>query len=473
MRSLLWLAMACVSFEGAAVSDEDAASALKPANGMPWSTMSVRVVDDGGIPIPKATVRPWALRAGNGHGQWNEEIGAPRTVQANAEGIAIITYPKSYGWTRTEERAVTQVSVIVKHPEFVGRNMHMNVTDDPAIVQDVALPKGVRLQIAGVEPGTDKPLDHCFLVIENSETGEHEFTREPDGWLMSFPIRESRKWFRVIQAEPGQPARFSKPVAWTPEDPTSKVQRVELRAGTRVLGRVSDNVPRPIKRGRVVAWCGSPVRNDAKPGDGGRSRPIFWIETASIRPDGSFEFPSLPTGYMAQFYAIANDMISAQPSDKAFAACCQWFSDEAKRNQVFRYGQPYKLAGGKTELTIDMEPAGQVRVKCLDPDGKPLPGMIVSSWPNQYMVGGGSTIFCSRLSSLESLQNPKKRRDLDESSIYSVKAGEDGIALLRNLPQGNQHLVAGGRRWATNRDTNVMIDVNVPADVSLTLMRVE
>jgi hypothetical protein len=89
------------------------------------------------------------------------------------------------------------------------------------------------------------------------------------------------------------------------------------------------------------------------------------------------------------------------------------------------------------------------------------------------MVGGGSTIFCSRLSSLESLQNPKKRRDLDESSIYSVKAGEDGIALLRNLPQGNQHLVAGGRRWATNRDTNVMIDVNVPADVSLTLMRVE
>jgi hypothetical protein len=244
-------------------------------------------------------------------------------------------------------------------------------------------------------------------------------------------------------------------MAWTPDDPSSREVRADVRPGVRVVGMISENVPRPITRGRVVAWCGSPSRIESN-ADGGRTQPIWWIDTVPVREDGSFEFASLPTGYLAQMYAFANDFISSQPTDAAYKICCDWFASqdqERQRNHFFRYGQVLRLAGAKSRITLDMEPAGQVRVRCVDIiSGEPVAGVIVGSSPNQYTVGGGSTIFCQGQRTLDCLlEGERILKRWRQDSPYSAVTDINGEALIQNLPQGHQSFVARNDRWESRQ----------------------
>jgi hypothetical protein len=469
VRLVLLFVMASAGSAVQADEEEVVASAIRPAHGIEWCAMTVKVVDAQGVPIEGATVRPWALRAGNAHGGWDGQIGAPRETLTDPSGQTSVVYPKAMTWGTSESNPVISVSVILKHPEFVARNVHVDIPvgETPA-VPELMLKPGIRLRIAGVEPGTDKPLDNCYLFIENQDVGAQEFAREADGWLRSNPISEDRRWFRVVHAEPGKSPRFSQSVAWTPDDPASRERRVEVRAGTRVQGKISDNVARPIERGHVVAWCGSPIRKDDE--NLSRSRPILWLETALIERDGSFVFESLPSGYLAQFYALANDSISAQPTDAAFELCCKWFAVKQQMQEFFRNGQMMRLAGSQSELTIEMESAGEVRVTCLDPDGKPLRGITVMSWPNQFVVGAGSTVFCDRRSSLSGLQATSQNSPWWKTSHYAVETSADGVSVIRNLPAGNQSFIASNELWASDV-TNTKSIPGSPAELVIKLHR--
>jgi len=458
----------------AAFADDDMVfvpSALKAVNDIQWSKTTVRIVDPEGNPIQGAIIRPWALRAGNGHGWWNEEsYGAPVRTTTADDGETIVIYPKSITWSPNQVKRVVQVSMIVKHPEFCGVNKDINVPSDNHI-PEIKLERGVRLRIAGVEPGSDEPLSDCHLLVENQDTDEPEFERESDGWLQSVPIREDRRWFRVVRAPLGEPPQFSNPNAWNPDDPESRVARVVVRPGVRVLGKISDNVARPIVRGYIVVNCGSRIHPD-EGGVQNSARSIYWADYAAIAEDGSFEFPSLPSGFLAQFFAFANEAISAQPSDEAFDTCCNWFCEQnRKRHAAFRYGQVLRLAGGaKTEMTIEMEPAGQVRVKCVDRTGRPLAGISVSSWPNQYTVGAGSTVFCSRFSSLDHIHGIKWTRSMRDNP-YSAETDLDGAAIIRNLPDGPQSLSAGNELWISSAEQKVNSVADQTTELKLTMKR--
>lgn len=464
MRYTLLFVVACLSSIAHADEEEVIASAIRPANDVEWCTVTVQVVDAEGAPLEGATVRPWALRSGGGHGLWRDSIGAPRETATDRDGRTGVVYPKELPW-RNVENPVVAVSIVVKHPEFVARNIHLNVIPDSVDVQKLVLKPGIRLRLAGVEPGTDKPLEHCYLSMENADVGEHEFVREANGWLRSTPISEDRRWFRVIHAAPGKPPRFSQLLAWTPDDPATRERLVEVRAGTRVEGKISDDVPRPIERGHVVAICGSPKRTEDQ---GIRNwQPLAWEETVPINADGSFVFESLPSGYLVQLFAMANNYISAQPSDESFEICCKWFGANPRKSRVFRYGQVLRLTGSTTEMTLEMEPAGEVRVKCVDPDGQPLRGVPVGCSPNQYEVGFGSTIFCQKSSSLSGLL---KSPAVQESSSYWAKTGSDGVATIRNLPAGNYSFGVGGPVWTSVKARADSVP-DRPTELVLTLRR--
>ena len=79
--------------------DDSAVSALSAVNGIAWSRMVVKVVDAEGRPIAGAVVRPWALRAGNGHGLWTEDaFGAPKRTRTDAAGQSEVVFPQSSKW---------------------------------------------------------------------------------------------------------------------------------------------------------------------------------------------------------------------------------------------------------------------------------------------------------------------------------------------------------------------------------------
>ena len=457
------------------VEDDSAVSALKAVNDIAWSKMVVKVVDADGKPVEGAVVRPWALQAGNGGGLWTDAAyGAPKRTRTDAEGQTEVVFPQASKWG--DSPVVVSVSVFVSHGEFCTKSAHVDVPKgEPPHVPTVTLERGVRLRIAGVEPGSDRPLSHCHVLLEGTETDEPEFVTEPDGWVRSIPIHENRRWFRVVRVPPGEPPQFSKALAWTPDDPGSREVRAEVRPGVRVLGKVSDEVPRPIVRGHVVAWCGSPARREEAGGERVKTEPIWWIETVPIREDGSFEFPSLPSGYLAQIYAWANDSISSQPTDEAYKICCDWFAaddHERQRSQVFRYGQVLRLVGTKSQITLNMEPAGQVRVKCVDAAGRPLPRVHVGAGPNQYMVGCGSTYFCTRQSSLDGLKG-KLYRDWLNDNPFSAETDANGEALIRNLPSGHQSFHAGSHLWMSKQEHGAEAKAGETVEVTVVLEKVK
>jgi protocatechuate 3,4-dioxygenase beta subunit len=476
MRSAVFILVIVVTFgciespAGLAESQSiPAVSALRAANDIVWSQLTIRVLDPDGNPVAGATVRPWAYRAGRAHGVWNEtNYGAPRRTFSDSNGETVVDYPESVAWEGERMELVSQVSLHISHPDFCANSPHIDVGRD---VSEITLVRGVRLRFAGVEPGRDRPLSHCHVMLESGESDEPEFVTQSDGWLRSVPVHEDRQVYLVVRAVPGEHPQFSEPQSWTPDVPASREAKVEVRPGVRVIGKVSDNVKRPIERGHVLAWCGCQVAEGARLANR-HGRPIWWREVAPIARDGSFEFPSLPPGFMAQFYAFANDSISAQPTDEEYEACCEWFGAANRNmNDRFRNGQVLELVGASSEITIQMEPAGLVRVKCIDKDGQPVSGATVTTWPNQFMVGGGSTVFCdfdTSNSTLERLRNPKPWT-WPQGGLFSLNSNDRGEVAFRNMPRGKQSIIVFDDRWVSDDDQTVDVEANETAEIELVL----
>jgi hypothetical protein len=445
------------------------ASALHAVNDIEWSQMVVRIVDSDERPVAGAVVRPWAFRAASAHVGWRNAIyGSPRSVTTDEKGEATVTYPKMA--KLDEEQPVFALSLTVSHQDFCTKGDDVFVpVDDQSPIPDLPLERGFRLRVAGVLPNHDRPLADCYLFVVGEDAKEPEFIRQPDGWLLSNPLPARRRMFQVVWLPHGQPPQFSQIQSWSADDAASREVRVEVRAGSRVVGKLSDDVERPIERGRVAAWCASP-RLPAKDGTSRRLDAIWWSETVDIAQDGTFEFPSLPPSYLAQFFAFANDSVSAQPSDEEFETCCRWFGADLRFHPEFaRHAQIRELLGNETVMTIEMEPAGQLRVKCVDPEGVPLKGIDVSAWPNGFIAPNMSSLFCLPVSSANDLRNPHiDYRDPRKNPFWTT-SDEHGEALIRCLPAAKVTVGAEGVGWKSEGKDQVIVEANETAEVEITL----
>lgn len=468
--SFVFVAVAIVARRASAIDEDFVPSALRAANDHDWSQMTIEVTDQDGRPIEAARVRPWALRAGNGHGVWMAEAyGSPAITRTDTDGKTIVVYPTKSVWT--DEPPVVQVSLFVSHAEYCTKNVHVNVPmGDQPTIPTVQLQAGVKLKIAGVDPESGEVLTDCHVMVEGADSDEREFVTQPDGWLQSVPIRKDRRWFRVVRAVPGEPPQFSAPQSWTEEAGKPIEIKAVVRPGVKLTGKVSDDVPRPIANGRVVAWCGSSVKQSGvEENEQERVKPIWWMDTTSINTDGEFEFPSLPSGYLAQLYAIADDHLSVQPSEEAYAKCCEWFREtNQNRHSTFRYGQMLRLVGKSQQFTIPMELTGKIQAKCIDPAGLPVSRITVSSWPNQYIVGAGSTILCTQIKSLDQLRGNSWSRVRGEN-LFSAVTDEDGIATIRTLPEGKVGVVAANEVWTSKERFGVEITAGKTTEIVVEL----
>jgi hypothetical protein len=435
---------------------EPPVSALSPANDREWLVMTARILDSDGNPVAGASVRPTAFNLENGwYLQWPDQgspFGERRRTVSDADGNVEVRFPQSVKVQKLLR--VVDGSAVIVHPDFCSKGFTFRrQLDKPQQVCDVKLERGVRLRIAGVAPGNSEPLSHCHVLLEGGDTAEPEFVAEPDGWLQSMTVTDERRWFRVVRAVPGKPPEFSKSSAWPSDDPRSRTAQVEIHPGVRVTGKLSDNVARPILRGHVLACCGSHVHHNDE-GVVQVRQPFFWYETVPITEEGTFEFASLPAGYLGQFYAFANDSISAQPSLAAFETCRHWFGvQDLMQEPAYRYGQILRLAGTRSAITLEMETACEVQFKCTSSAGKPLAGIEIQACPNQWTCGLSTTVFCTYSSSLDQLlgvpadESPARRP-------FNVKTNEDGEAVIRNLPRG-LHYYAAGSGWTTGDGWNM------------------
>ncbi len=90
----------------------------------------------------------------------------------------------------------------------------------------------------------------------------------------------------------------------------------------------------------------------------------------------------------------------------------------------------------EAELILGMEETGDLAVRVSKPDGEPLEGAGVYTWPNQRLELGGSMIlgeFYRTIDQIE-MQLNGKIPPRESSNRYSGKTDKNGIAILRDIP---------------------------------------
>jgi hypothetical protein len=236
---------------------------------------------------------------------------------------------------------------------------------------------------------------------------------------------------RAVAFRPDGTALFSNPRPV--EIKTGEVQKfeVELRPGFRFDGALSDNVPRPVRNGRVLLSISSEF------GTG-------WSDWTTVRDDGTFTFNSLPpdSGSKALLVAVCDDFVSASPDSEGFQSTSMMVP------QVFGIGHSSVTA------VLEMQPAGRLTVIVRDPAGNALAGVQVHATPNYHVARNGTSSFGGLGSTREMLLEGARYRPKPDLRAfpYEGTSGDDGIVALANLPPFVTYLSAASDDYELPRD---------------------
>lgn len=349
--------------------------------------------------------------------EWPMNIAGTNELITDAAGQIELKYPVKFGLDG-KCLTINKIDIQFRHPDYVVSRAKFDPSTE---IAQHSLVQGCRAFFTCIdENGIPIKEFAVFMAGRGREGawtldgGEVRSSNVPDGkWqtMLISPSADGLHRFSGIL-----PARYAKG-----KDVT--IRGIRLRPGMRLSGSLSDNVPRPIANGKVVAWC-----MPKPPGEVGDAS-IGWCDETTIAADGSFEFLSLPSGGMVQLIALCNGWL-IEGNKAQFTSGLEFnVSDEQiAENRV-------------TGITLQMKQAAQLEVEVLGPNGKPLAGAEVSTWPNQKLTHGASDLLgeCPRTINLIEAQIAGKKiepRDWHTLGRYIQKTDEHGKAVLRDIPLG-------------------------------------
>jgi len=391
-----------------------------PESSVEMLTVKVTVLDDEDLSIEGATVTvegPLSDRLPKWIG-WPENFGPPSISMTDQQGVAEVHYPKFC----EANFETNKLRLVVNHINFVRYNDILDFDGN----MTVRLEPGMRVIVKDAESDSGKKINSdLFAVMSGYGTEQWKYSK---GMLISPTYSQVERQVRVVKIVPGEPTLFSDNIVLEAKN-RHLLRGVKLSKGTRVEGKISDEIPRPIVNGHVSAcvvtlYNGKTANHEQK---------WIWGERAPINADGTFVFPSLPRGELLQMIAVCDGYTAKMPTRKAVE---EFFP--AKVNLLHRdRTMPHLvlLEGDLVETEIRMQKAASVRIKFLTEDGNPIRDVRVSPNPNQeFFTYGTQTLGgCT-----ESARELTRHRNGDKSpewvNPFQAISNEDGIAVVRNMP---------------------------------------
>ena len=409
----------------------DAEAKTSPAVGV--IDLKVRVVDAKGHPVAKAKVTPWALRSSQGHGLWAKDDKycdlSPSDAWTDTNGIATVTYP--YYRYRQEQIRTIEVSLRVDHPEFAFLDdVDVKVPRATQEPYEVKLSAGIAVEIRPMLHGKVASPDNLFALWSDGRSGSPDFTPRVsgEGTLVLSAMRPGANSVLLVKLDGDRATHFSRITDFNLAIGEPKQLDVELRPAVRVRGTLSDNVPRPVRNGRVNASSLNPVATE-------HTR-VEWMTWTPIQSDGTFVIDSWPDDEPIQLIALCDGFIAANGSaPEEVANPPAPGSGHIGLPQVFR-----PRSDGRIELA--MSPLVRCNVTAVDTNDQPAEGVEVLAWPNVLWWNSGSQIYCTPLVRGE---RAVRLRNFSDSlndvfpDPWSASTDEHGKASL-GLPSGNELL---------------------------------
>ncbi len=361
----------------------------------------VQVLDTTGNPVRGAVVQRVGYRlkedAASAYGVPEGDLWpTPSPAPTDADGRTTLIYPLE----GEEGMQLSILFVAVAHPDFCRAQIELSVTSPTPLV----LQQGARLTLIG-ESETKDLCIHADLGVAPFPPPVDWVRSSTDTVTARIPV--GRYAVRAIGRSATGEIWFSAPQEFRAENQTATL-RLALTPGRSVAGALDSSVPRPVQHGIVVAEVTTPSAAGIN----------LWKTSAPLAKDGTFLLTSLPPGDLA--VVVVCDGFLSQPTE---ADPRSW------KPQIFSADTP-------SPLRVQMTPSGTARIQVLGPDHEPLSGAIVLFSPNQQFQRG-NTILGSCTGTAETLE----KSEAPESALnnrYQVQTDASGIALISNLPPGQQ-----------------------------------
>jgi hypothetical protein len=391
-----------------------------------FHTIEVTVTDENGHPVHGAEVSPLVLVSKTMvHYPDESSWGVIPIGKSNKEGTATLRIP-----TSVRQQPIQAIQWSVRHEDYVA-TAFKSAAGQRAV--ECQLNRGRRIAVSAVNGRVHQRLRSDTFVVLSGQNAFDRWSRMSSGILVSDGVATNRQMLRIAYLPAGEPARYSAAVDLSRWDDQLRVflHDVEVHEGTRVEGRLDDQVPRPIRGGIVSAFIVN-----------GRNE---WHDMAEVHEDGTFSISSLPRGEVLQLTASCPDWVSSDPVPAELEAVgMKAMKSRLQRSHV--YPQVMRLDADVIYPTMRMEAAATCRVKVFETDGDPIRGARVRLIPYQGSFDGRSNVFGHGESTRRRLRagvaGASTQRCVtlgivrDTRTRFIALTGDDGIAEIKSLPGG-------------------------------------
>ena len=359
-----------------AKSQEPVADAPKAAE------LPISIVDPNGKPIPGVKVIPWALGCGQGHGPWGpfegkpDESGMePKTVTTDEKGLATVIYP--YFRNALEQTRTLVVSIQLDHPNYSyndAEHIEVPLTSDGP--HKITMTASASIEITPSIDGQPAALDDLYALWSNPRSWKPDGAPEKlaSGKLRISGFLPGSNSVLVMRMVNDTITHFSNFQYFELDEGSVSELALALKPAVRVAGKLSEDVPRPVRDGRVVARS---LPSDPK------NSSTRWVDWAPVAEDGSFVFEAWPDGERIQLIALCDGFIAT--SGKAPDKDLEFPNDG--------YHRPHAFEVGKSEIIIPMMPLVPVTITVTKDNDAPVAGLDVATSPNVGWWKYGSQIY--------------------------------------------------------------------------------
>jgi RNA polymerase sigma factor (sigma-70 family) len=389
----------------------------------------VVVQDEDGKPVEGATILPDGFRVKGIHGAdgygWNKKLfGPPEKAVTDRDGKAYVKYPVE---GIPEEKEFTGKLIFsVSHPEFSTVRPQEYSVDSPE--RPIQLTHGIHLEVSGYVGRDHLAVSELVPNLNEEIIHKEDWQKMEDRVYAFHKLSPGGHLIQLMGRLPSGEIVFSESFAFTAEKGKEYSFSLEMKPGIRLEGRLDDNVPRPVKNGRVLisvrpnefpAW-----NNYADVDDILKKYPNFypWKSYRPIAEDGTFVFESIPPGGL-DVVVHGDGFVSQNGGD-----FLQRINSKLVKVPGFALPQAFPLVAPTTKIEVLTESTATLELTAKTKQGKPVTGATVYLSPNVVRMNG---IFGNlRQSSEEPFRAMPPLPDVP----YSATTDKNGVAVIRNIP---------------------------------------
>jgi hypothetical protein len=278
---------------------------------------------------------------------------------------------------------IHSITLVLSHPDFTTIFPVVPVGPKNAEPFEIRVSPGISLTLNAVDVDS-KSIVGPFGVLVSGINPPMRWRSNSAGELKCQAMTPGNRQLMLVQQLDNASRLFSDAITYRfapSAEESGTLDDIELSPGIAIRGKLSEQVPRPIKNGVVIA-VHMPL--PAGPNWDENLPSVEFHDSCKINEDGSFGWDSMPRTGKIQLIAM-----------------CDGWAGLNSQNGASVYGQVFEVDETSLDVELEMQPTFDAKFRIVDENEQPLTGINCNLSPNQTWLLGGSTMVGTTYRSLE------------------------------------------------------------------------